>query len=334
MNELIQATFDYESLPAQSAILARTAAERIKLRLKRTVEDIIEIGRELMEVKAALPHGKFLPWIAGEFEMTAWTANQFMNVADRFGGKNEIITYFKPTILYALAAPSTPDTIIEKAIEKADTGEKVTVADVKDWKAELEAERQAHDQALATEQQRSSEWREQWIKERDEKRAIELKLKTAPKPAVQTVEVIPDDYEESKRKLADLEQQLKQTRQEQARLVASQVNAKLRERHDELATLEEQQRVLSDNVDRMKKHLAAMNQAERRLEIHQGIIEKHRLLLIDLAAFLSDLEPLDDAETVRKWRKLSAMMDQAAAAIITIFGPEHTLSVIPGGKVK
>ena len=53
---------------------ARAAAERIKLRLKRTVEDIIEIGRELTTVKAELPHGQFLPWIAAEFEMSEDTA--------------------------------------------------------------------------------------------------------------------------------------------------------------------------------------------------------------------------------------------------------------------
>ena len=42
---------------------------------------------------------------------------------------------FKPTILYALAAPSTPNSVVEKAIAQAESGEKVTVADVKDWKA-------------------------------------------------------------------------------------------------------------------------------------------------------------------------------------------------------
>ena len=58
-------------------------------------------------VKAELPHGQFLPWIAAEFEMSDRTANDFMNVANRFGGKSAIISDLKPTILYALSAPST-----------------------------------------------------------------------------------------------------------------------------------------------------------------------------------------------------------------------------------
>ena len=67
-----------------------------------------------------LPHGKFLPWIADEFEMSDRTANDFMNVAHRFGGKSAIIADLKPTILYALSAPSTPESVVEKAIEKAE----------------------------------------------------------------------------------------------------------------------------------------------------------------------------------------------------------------------
>lgn len=76
MSDLIQASFDYGILPAETAVIARSAAERIKLRLKRTVEDIIEIGRELTTVKAELPHGQFLPWIADN-GMTLFNATNF-----------------------------------------------------------------------------------------------------------------------------------------------------------------------------------------------------------------------------------------------------------------
>jgi len=37
MSELIQTGFDYAALPVDAALTARAAAERIKLRLKRTV---------------------------------------------------------------------------------------------------------------------------------------------------------------------------------------------------------------------------------------------------------------------------------------------------------
>ena len=94
-----------------------------------TVEDIIEIGRELIDVKDELPHGQFEIWIRDEFQMNREMANNFMQVATRFGGGMSDYLTFKPTVLYALAAPSTPDSVIEKAIEQAESGEKVTVAD-------------------------------------------------------------------------------------------------------------------------------------------------------------------------------------------------------------
>lgn len=76
MSELTQVGFDYAALPVDAAITARAAAERIKLRLKRTVEDVIEIGRELTAVKEELPHGQFLPWIAAN-DMTLFGASMF-----------------------------------------------------------------------------------------------------------------------------------------------------------------------------------------------------------------------------------------------------------------
>ena len=71
-----------------------------------------------------LPNGKFLPWIADEFEMSRQTADNFTSVYERFGnGKLPNFSNFKPSILYALSAPSTPDSVVEKAIEKAEAGE-------------------------------------------------------------------------------------------------------------------------------------------------------------------------------------------------------------------
>lgn len=127
--------FDYSSLSSAIASQTKKSAEKIKLRLKRTAQDIVEIGKELIEVKANLPHGQFLSWIDAEFKMNKQMANTFMNVAERFGEKSDYLT-FAPTILYMLASPSTPDEVVQTAIEMAENGEKITVAEVKRLKAE------------------------------------------------------------------------------------------------------------------------------------------------------------------------------------------------------
>ena len=56
--------------------------------------------------------------------MSEDAAQRFMAVAIRFGEIPQFAV-FKPSVLYALAAPSTPDSVVEKAIEKAEAGESV-----------------------------------------------------------------------------------------------------------------------------------------------------------------------------------------------------------------
>lgn len=338
MNDLIQSSFDYAALPVDAALNARAAAERIKLRLKRTVEDIIEIGRELTAVKEELPHGQFLPWIAAEFEMSKETAQNFLSVYERFGGKNVIITNLKPTILYALSAPSTPDSVIEKAIEKAESGEKVTVADVKDWKAELEAERKAREQAeqrvedaVAEWKQRSKDWHSQYIGERDKRKQVEFELSAASRrqAEIQT----PADYDALKQTERDLRNELADLKQQQRELVQQQVVAKLAERQREINDLEKKASAAQQNLDALQRQIGAYSSQERELEVHLEENERARVALARLAANMAGWNGMvrQDAELL-KWRALADMMEQGAAAIRHFIGDaKPSLIVIAGG---
>lgn len=122
---------DYSGFDGAAEIKAGIC--RIKSRLKRSVNDIMEIGRELITLKELLPHGQFSPCLKAEFELSIDTAQNFMNSWERFG-KNGIIPNLNPTALYLLAEPSTPDEVIDLALETAAKGEKVSVAEVKEWK--------------------------------------------------------------------------------------------------------------------------------------------------------------------------------------------------------
>jgi len=84
--------------------------------LKRTAQNIIKIGQNLIAVKAKLPHGQYLPWLKAEFEMSERQARNFTRVATRFETKSAIIADLSPTIIYELAAPSTSDEIVDGVI--------------------------------------------------------------------------------------------------------------------------------------------------------------------------------------------------------------------------
>ena len=108
-----QQLFDYASLDTETRAFVQEKAQSIHARLKRTAEDVIAIGLDLIAVKVRLGHGQFLSWMKSEFEMTEMSAVRFMQVAKRFGNKSNIMLDLPITILYALAAPSTPDVVIE-----------------------------------------------------------------------------------------------------------------------------------------------------------------------------------------------------------------------------
>jgi len=103
------AGFDYAILDSSVADKLRSTAKSIREKVKRTIEQIIEVGLDLLKVKDALPHGQFGPWLASEFGWTDRLARRFMDVAEVFGPKSDIISdlAIAPTAAYLLAAPSS-----------------------------------------------------------------------------------------------------------------------------------------------------------------------------------------------------------------------------------
>lgn len=141
MNKVIDVGFDYSALDANDRDEVREAGVRIRLRMSRTVEDIIEIGRDLIRVKDKIGHGGFLRWIETEFGMGQSSADRFIQTAKRFGDKLPTVGNLAPSVLYALASPSTPDEIVDEVVERSAAGEAVTRDDVKALKDEWAAER-------------------------------------------------------------------------------------------------------------------------------------------------------------------------------------------------
>lgn len=141
MANLIDVGFDYAVIDEDGRDKVKEAAVRIRLRMSRTVEDIIEIGRDLNAVKNDLGHGKFLRWIEAEFGMGISTAQNFMNVHLKFGDKFPTVGNLAPSVLYALAAPSTGESVVEEIIDRASKGENITRDDVAALKAEFASER-------------------------------------------------------------------------------------------------------------------------------------------------------------------------------------------------
>lgn len=124
---IIQAAFDYARLDTETRIVVQQRTEEIRVLVRRSAQDIIDIGTKLIEIKARLGHGNFGTWLDAEFGWNWKTATSLMNVATKFVNFTNL-NQFAPSALYLLAAPSTPEDARSEAMERADAGETITHA--------------------------------------------------------------------------------------------------------------------------------------------------------------------------------------------------------------
>jgi gas vesicle protein len=133
--------FSYDLLETKVGEKVRSSADRIRERVKKTVEDIIEVGNDLLAVKEALDHGQFGPWLKAEFGWSERTAQNFMSVAERFQSAKFAELPIQPSAAYLLAAPAVPDEARQVAVEKAEAGKEITVATAREIVAEAKKKR-------------------------------------------------------------------------------------------------------------------------------------------------------------------------------------------------
>ena len=115
----------YARLDSETRIVVQQRTSEIKALMRRTAQDIIEIGQKLIEVKTRLGHGLFGAWLHNEFEWSERTAQNFMTVAEVF--KSATVADLIPSkALYLLAAPSTPESARDEVLERAGQGERIT----------------------------------------------------------------------------------------------------------------------------------------------------------------------------------------------------------------
>ena len=131
-SDLVQSGFDYATVPTEHRGTVEAATRRLHTLERKTSEAIIEIGKELISVKASIGHGNFLPWLEAEFGWSEPTAQRFMRVASSFKSvKLTDLENIAPSALYALASPSTPDDVRVEFTELAAMGKPVRHQDVR-----------------------------------------------------------------------------------------------------------------------------------------------------------------------------------------------------------
>ena len=122
------------SLPGKSPALA-LAEHAIAIRSlgKQTLENVIEIGRHLVAAKAEAKklNEPWLSWLDREFEWTEQTALNFIRVYEAASKSKNFLNLKLPvSAVYQLVRPSTPVEAHDEIVERAQAGEKISVAEV------------------------------------------------------------------------------------------------------------------------------------------------------------------------------------------------------------
>lgn len=161
--------FDYGALEPAEAERVRSAAVNIRTKLKVATASV---GSDLRAVKEMLGHGKFGDWLEAEFGWSDRTARNYIEYADFAQANPEIIANLAPTLVYRLAAKSTPEEARQQILDQVQAGGKVTIDAASRLIAETkERQKEASRRAGLTNEQREREDRNKRARKRREERA-------------------------------------------------------------------------------------------------------------------------------------------------------------------
>lgn len=114
-------SFSYDTIDPNAAAICQGAAARIKSRSRQTARLAIEIGRDLIDAKEALPHGQWLPWLEAEFGWSESTAQRYIRLAKTFKSVNLTDLNISLSALHLLASgtidPEDRDAALDLARE-------------------------------------------------------------------------------------------------------------------------------------------------------------------------------------------------------------------------
>ncbi|MCI1965868.1 MAG: DUF3102 domain-containing protein [Oscillospiraceae bacterium] len=162
----------------------------------QTAQNIIEIGKRLIEAKQQLPHGEWLPWLKDKVQFSNNSAERFMRIAQEFSNSSPV-TNLPYTKLLALL--QVPEEDREKFIKETHlvNGREKAVPDMS--KRELEQAIKERDEARRFKEQ---------LQERCEK--AEKAVQTEKEKANESLQIAQSQKQLDLRKITELEDTIKE----------------------------------------------------------------------------------------------------------------------------
>jgi len=181
---------------------------------------ILEIGRRLIEAKAQLSHGEWLPWLEEKVEFSDVTANRFMRLAREYENPSLVtdLGASKALVLLALPASERDDFVaekhevngteksvsemsrreLEKVIKERDEARQRAEALEKDMETQLEEQRAVYDVDMADARAKIEE-------AENRAKGYELKLEQVNAQAAEDLKEAEETVRQLRQELQDLQ---------------------------------------------------------------------------------------------------------------------------------
>lgn len=250
---------------------------------------IFEIGRRLKWVKENdLIHGEWEKWLKENVQFSRMQANRFIQSYEQFGNLNVTMSLQSSKIFEMLQMPDSVnrEEFIAQTHTIPSTGEQKTVEEmtVKELREVKKALKQAEDRAKKAESE-SVHYQKLWNQEKNKQ------------PKIVNKEIVPSDYEESKKiaaRLNDENIKLVRTNKELA--------LQLAENKSTLTSI----RKLKDYCSESLRTLIATNNAllfeletlNGNREAHNIVVQYEEKLKVEISSFLKKLDDLISVKTI------------------------------------
>lgn len=264
---------------------------------------VIEIGKRLMEAKAQLKHGEWLPWLSEKVEFSETSAQNFMRVAREYGNTQLVgdLGVSKALALLALPASERENFASEKHLVN---GEEKSVAEMSKRELEEAVRQQKIAEAERNEARRALEAQR---KETEEANAKVQAAQDAADAARAEVENAQGTALAAQERAAELERELKALREKPVDVAVQTVDAS----EEQIAAA-----VAEAKKDAEAEKTVALGKKAEELKKAKDELKKAKA---EMAAAAEALKKAEDeraalCETLEKEKKSAAAMDNKALA--------------------
>ena len=268
---------------------------------------VIEIGKRLIEAKAQLKHGEWLPWLSEKVEFSETSAQNFMRVAREYGNTQLVgdLGVSKALALLALPASERENFASEKHLVN---GEEKSVAEMSKRELEEAVRQQKIAEAERNEARRALEAQR---KETEEANAKVQAAQDAADAARAEVENAQGTALAAQERAAELERELKALREKPVDVAVQTVDAS--EEQIAAAVAEAKKDAEAEKTEALGKKAEELKKAKDELKKAKA----------EMAAAEEALKKAEDEraalrETLEKTKKSAAAMDNKVLAEFSV----------------